>query len=164
MRRRACRLSMNLRHVLHGHRIHFYHTDPPSSISAITVVMPIYSRLDALLDSAGDSLFTAPDHQWRTTIQNIEEDFSRLDELWNDYMLTEKRALREQFLKLASRTQDLADHISALQATRMSNCAFSVRINIDKLVSLATIVRASTENLRSSCLCLVDSYPQADRF
>jgi hypothetical protein len=157
------RLSMNLRHVMEHHLIHFPHTNPPSSMAAINFIMPIYMDLEASLLEAEQLLYFAPEDRWRALTTHIQQCFVRLDNQWSDYLLHRQITLREIFFAAAQQLQEAADQVQALRIARTTCATEANRIQLKNLLQLSAAIRASHENLHASFHVLVEAFPGADR-
>jgi hypothetical protein len=163
VRKKACRFSMNLRHVLKQHRIMFHYTNPPSSIIAINLVRPIYESLEARLHEAAQMLYMTSHRSWATLTEQVQHDFLRLDQQWTNYMLDRQRALPEEYFIATGKLESAREHIQLLitarSCSRMENC----RIDLKLLFKLANVTRTANECLQSSFHFQVDSHPGSDR-
>ncbi len=157
------RLSMNLRHVLEDHRIHFPHTNPPSSMAATNFIMPIYAELEAGLTEAEQTLYSAPQDRWLELTNHIQQCFVRLDNQWSDYLLHRQIELRETFFAAAQQLQEATDQVEAFRTARSTSMTEASRIQVNQLRQLSAAVRASHENLHASFHVSVEAFPGADR-
>ncbi len=157
------RLSMNLRHVLEDHRIHFPHTNPPSSLAATNFIMPIYAELEAGLTEAEQTLYSASQDRWQELTTHIQQCFVRLDNQWSDYLLHRQIKLREIFFAAAQQLQEATDQVEALRIARSTCISEASRIHVNQLRQLSAAVRASHENLHASFHVSVEAFPGADR-
>ena len=119
-RRRACRFSWNLRHVLNNHMVANHETNPPTYSRAIDILTPIYARIEDALNAAGILMYTAPDFQWQVNTEGIRQDFNSLMAHWHDYMTHQQLVYRTKYVQVTDSLHEVEDHLNSLKAIRMS--------------------------------------------
>ena len=162
-RRRACRFSFNLRHVLENHSVMNYHTNPPSLSTGIALVLPVYHRLDAALDEADLQIHTANDFQWAMTIEGIRQEFATLAEHWHDYMMRQQQIYRSEYALASSKLSIAEEQLEALRIIRMCSRTERARIQVNSLVAQIAAVTRSSRCLDTAFAVLLLAYPGADR-
>jgi hypothetical protein len=162
-RRRACRFSWNLRHVLNNHMVANHETNPPTYSRAIDIVTPIYARIEDALNAAEILMYTAPDFQWQVNTEGIRQDFNSLMAQWHDYMTHQQLVYRTKYVQVTDSLHEVEDHLNSLKAIRMSCRTERSRIQLANITYQLAAVSRCSRCLDTAFAVLLYAYPGADR-